>query len=214
RIFFSQLAVDFYVESSADDETLEIAKDFSADWEDRGLVQTHFRVLKGGLIRAVTESFFPSDRHHHAFLLEDDIEVSPHFYAWAKWATLTYQYGVPSDFMKNMYGVSLYTPRVDELGSKRRVYDSNKLIGAKTKSGLKYSPYLHELPCSRWKTSWKRFFIEMAYQAKYYMLYPNYHNQTSFATNWLEVGEHIKVDKVPGGKGGEDEKPAPPPVRV
>ncbi|CAN0120843.1 unnamed protein product, partial [Hapterophycus canaliculatus] len=111
RLFGDQMAVDFYVESLADDVTLEIAEDFSADWEDRGLVQTHFRVLKGGLIRAVTESFFPSDRHHHAFLLEDDIEVSPHFYAWAKWATLTYQYGVPSDFMKNMYGVSLYTPR-------------------------------------------------------------------------------------------------------
>lgn len=51
--------------------------------------------------------------HHHAFLLEDDIEVSPHFYAWSKWATLTYQYGAPSDFMENMYGVSLYTPRYD-----------------------------------------------------------------------------------------------------
>lgn len=56
------MAVDFYVESSADDETLGITKDFSSEWEDRGLVQTHFRVLKGGLIRAVTESFFPSDR--------------------------------------------------------------------------------------------------------------------------------------------------------
>lgn len=39
------------------------------------------------------------------------MEISPHFYAWAKWATLTYQYGDPSDFMANMYGVSLYTPR-------------------------------------------------------------------------------------------------------
>lgn len=53
----------------------------------------------------------PSARHHHAFLLEDDVEISPHFYAWAKWATLSYQYGRPSDFMTNMYGVSLYTPR-------------------------------------------------------------------------------------------------------
>jgi hypothetical protein len=34
----------------------------------------------------------------------------------------------------------------------------------------------------------------MAYQRQYYMLYPNYSNQTSFATNWLEPGEHI--DKV------------------
>ena len=56
------MAVDFYVESSADDETLEVAEAFSSEWGDRGQVQTHFRVLKGGLIRAVTESFFPSHR--------------------------------------------------------------------------------------------------------------------------------------------------------
>ena len=54
---------------------------------------------------------FLPNRHHHAFLLEDDVEISPHFYAWAKWATLTYQYGEESDFMRDMYGVSLYTPR-------------------------------------------------------------------------------------------------------
>lgn len=56
------MAVDFYVESSADDRTLGETEAFSSEWGDRGLVQTHFRVLKGGLIRAVTESFFPSDR--------------------------------------------------------------------------------------------------------------------------------------------------------
>ncbi|CAN0262127.1 unnamed protein product, partial [Laminaria digitata] len=52
----------------------------------------------------------------HAFLLEDDVEISPHFYAWAKWATLTYQYGEESDFMRDMYGVSLYTPRCVTFG--------------------------------------------------------------------------------------------------
>lgn len=50
-------------------------------------------------------------RNHHGFLLEDDVEVSPHFYAWAKWATLAYQYGTRADFAPDMYGVSLYTPR-------------------------------------------------------------------------------------------------------
>ncbi|CAN0506441.1 unnamed protein product, partial [Scytosiphon promiscuus] len=55
--------------------------------------------------------YFCRHRHHHAFLLEDDVEISPHFYSWAKWATLTYQYGEESDFMRDMYGVSLYTPR-------------------------------------------------------------------------------------------------------
>lgn len=72
-----------------------------------------------------------------------------------------------------------------------------------------YAVFFHS-----WNTSWKRFFIEMAFQAQYYMLYPNYHNQTSFATNWLEVGEHIKVDsKAPAGGDRDSGEPSlsPPP---
>ncbi|CAM9423740.1 unnamed protein product, partial [Sphacelaria rigidula] len=107
RLFGDELAVDFYVESSADDKTLSIVEAFSSQWGKRGPVQTHFRVLKGGLIRAVTESFYPSDRCALSF-------VSPHFFAWAKYATLTYQYGAPEDFARDMYGVSLYTPRYGE----------------------------------------------------------------------------------------------------
>lgn len=59
------------------------------------------------------------------------------------------------------------------------------------------TPRAPKLATSRWKTSWKRFFIEMAYQAKYYMLYPNYNNQTSFATNWLEVSRVSQVSLFP-----------------
>lgn len=62
KYFCVQLAVDFYVESSADDTTLKTVEEFSGLWGNRGPVQTHFRVLKGGLIRAVTESFYPADR--------------------------------------------------------------------------------------------------------------------------------------------------------
>lgn len=72
-----QVSVDFYVESSADDETLGVAEAFSSEWGDRGLVQTHFRVLKGGLIRAVTESFFPSDRSVVAAILDCCEPCSP-----------------------------------------------------------------------------------------------------------------------------------------
>ena len=42
------------------------------------------RVAKGGLIAAVVESWVPSDAHSYGILLEDDIEVSPFFYLYAK----------------------------------------------------------------------------------------------------------------------------------
>jgi hypothetical protein len=32
-----------------------------------------------------------------------------------------------------------------------------------------------------WKTTWQKFLIEMAYQSRYYALFPNYKDQLSFA---------------------------------
>lgn len=41
---------------------------------------------------AVTESWFPAGNHTYGIILEDDIQVSPHFYAWTKMALLRYRY--------------------------------------------------------------------------------------------------------------------------
>ena len=40
---------------------------------------------------AVTESWFPAGNHTYGIILEDDIQVSPHFYAWTKIALLRYR---------------------------------------------------------------------------------------------------------------------------
>lgn len=44
-----------------------------------------------------------------------------------------------------------------------------------------------------WQHSWKKYFIEMISLHAYLMLYPNFHNQTSFSTNHLEPGMHISA---------------------
>ncbi len=46
-----------------------------------------------------------------------------------------------------------------------------------------------------WSTSWKKFLIELSYLRGWYVLYPNFYNQTSFSTNHLEPGEHINGKK-------------------
>ncbi len=46
-----------------------------------------------------------------------------------------------------------------------------------------------------WKMSWKRYMIELMYTKELFMLYPSYPNQLSFATNHIEIGEHIKTDR-------------------
>jgi hypothetical protein len=45
---------------------------------------------------------------------------------------------------------------------------------------------------SRWKQSWKKYFIEMVFLRGYTMLYPNYANFSSLSTNRLEPGAHVK----------------------
>jgi len=50
------------------------------------------RVAKGGLIAAVVESWLPTSDDEYGLLLEDDIEVSPFFYTYAKLALLSYAY--------------------------------------------------------------------------------------------------------------------------
>lgn len=47
---------------------------------------------------------------------------------------------------------------------------------------------------NKWSKSWKKYFIELVYLRGYVMLYPNYDNFTSFSTNHLEVGAHVRGD--------------------
>ena len=44
-----------------------------------------------------------------------------------------------------------------------------------------------------WTASWKKYFIELAWARGYFVLYPNFSNETSLSTNHLEPGEHIKT---------------------
>jgi hypothetical protein len=55
----------------------------------------HHRIVHGGLLPAVVESWFPKDPlHDYGLLLEDDVEVSPLFYAWIKMCILKYRYDI------------------------------------------------------------------------------------------------------------------------
>lgn len=94
------------------------------DWPF-GNKQIHHRIQRGGLISAVTESFHPSTPHDYAIFLEDDIEVSPAFYAWSKHLLLRYRYSSDAAHpitldantrpTTSLAGISLYTPRIEEV---------------------------------------------------------------------------------------------------
>lgn len=213
---------------SVDMSTMPQAIDFieNFDWiyGEKIIVR---RVLSAGLIRAVSESWYPGSSRDIGLLLEDDIEVSTLYFHWVYNALNA----ITPEKDRRVVGISLYTPRRVEVakGTKYRLSPS-KLIGVMTRDPT--MPYLHQLPCSwgalyfpdfwrsfieyslqrldmgedgknslsvrpinarthEWKSSWKKFMIEMMYAKGLFMLYPSYPNEVSFSTNNLGVGEHI-----------------------
>lgn len=200
---------------------------------------------------AIVESWFPASNHSYGVFLEDDIEVSPLFYAWAKFAILKYRYSPRSEKEDNgerLFGVSLYQQKNIELRPEgRRPFDAHQLFT--TFDLPPTQPYLSQIPCSwgavyfpevwkefhsylalrlsetslpisesvvpairsnNWPRSWKKYFIELVYLRGYVMLYPNYGNFESFATNHLEMGEHIHVSEVDRKRKDQFEVPLMP----
>ncbi|KAG6891601.1 hypothetical protein C0992_002640 [Termitomyces sp. T32_za158] len=233
-------------EQSADDETLKIIQNI--DWP-HGAVFVHHRVVQGGLMPAVVESWYPPSNDTYGLLLEDDVELSPLFYAWAKMSLLRYRYlkpvqtvsfitfslryGDSANRSPLLFGISLYQQKIVELPLEgRRLFNARALFN---KHGIpdRSTPYLSSIPCSwgaiyfpehwrefhaylplrlsgvptfnhtdlivpnvrsnKWKRSWKKYFIELAYLRGYVMLYPNYPDFVSLSTNHLEVGSHVKI---------------------
>lgn len=76
-------------------------------------------------------------------LLEDDIEVSPYYYLWIKYALLAYHYD-PQISLSELSSISLYTPRLVEVVKERHKWNAIEFC----KHIHPNTSYLHQLPCS------------------------------------------------------------------
>jgi hypothetical protein len=88
RYFGDTLDLRLNMEDSADTITKQLVADLQ--WE-HGTVFVHHRIAHGGLLTAVVESWYPHSNDSYGLLLEDDVEVSPLFYAWLKLGLLRYR---------------------------------------------------------------------------------------------------------------------------
>lgn len=88
RYFGDFVTLRVNVEQDCDAETLNIVE--NVVWPF-GPVFIHRRVIHGGLLPAVVESWYPQGNHSYGLLLEDDVELSPLFYAWIKMTVLQYR---------------------------------------------------------------------------------------------------------------------------
>ncbi|GLB41950.1 hypothetical protein LshimejAT787_1005500 [Lyophyllum shimeji] len=133
------------LEQSSDPETMRIAENIS--WR-HGSVFIHHRIIQGGLLPAVVESWYPSSNDTYGLLLEDDVELSPLFYAWAKMSLLRYRYGDPQNRSSRMFGFSLYQQKNVELPPEgRRPFNARNLFKNSGFADIT-TPYLSPIPCS------------------------------------------------------------------
>ncbi|CAN4100876.1 unnamed protein product [Withania somnifera] len=152
-----EVPITFNMDSKVDEATLKLVNSFN--WP-HGPKILRRRIIQGGLIRAVSESWYPSSDDDFGLLLEDDIEVSPYYYLWIKYALLSYHYD-PETSLPELSSISLYIPRLVEVVKERPKWNATDFF----KHIHPNTPYLHQLPCS-WGAvffpkHWREFYVYM-----------------------------------------------------
>ena len=145
RLFGDTVNLRINIEQTADKETLRLAADFR--WP-HGTVTVHRRVIHGGLLPAVVESWYPVSNHSYGLILEDDVEISPLFYPWVKMSLLRYRYGSAKHRSQQLFGISLYQQKNLELRPEGRHRFSARLTFAASLLPNPNTPYLSQIPCS------------------------------------------------------------------
>ncbi|MBA0609453.1 hypothetical protein Godav_021502, partial [Gossypium davidsonii] len=152
-----EVPITFNMDSKVDEATIKLVDSF--EWP-HGPKTLRRRIIQGGLIRAVSESWYPTSDDDYGLLLEDDIEVSPYYYLWIKYALLAYHYD-PQISLPELSSISLYTPRLVEVVKERPKWNPTEFF----KRIHPNTPYLHQLPCS-WGAVffpklWREFYVYM-----------------------------------------------------
>ena len=201
-----------HVEARATHDELDVIN--AVDWP-YGKKDVFTRVRKAGLVAAILEAWYPTHDSDVALLLEDDLSVSPLVFEWIE------TFWPLCEESRSCAGLGLHTPRVNELANpKRRIHlplaHDFKVYGQPLPCswGSVWKPHfwrqLHEYTEARldintnryflpvdigtafgWKTSWKKYALELLLLTSTHLIYPNFEDQASLVTNHVEAGEHI-----------------------
>ena len=144
--YFTQVNLVFNLEASSSKSIMAYARAF--EWP-HGTKTLRKRTRVGGLIVAVSESWYPASDLDYGCLLEDDIEVSPRYFEWIT-KVLTALQKTPDP---RVVGISLYSPRLTETTNPKRPFDSTQLVASMLRSRgyadvAEETPYMLQTPCS------------------------------------------------------------------
>ncbi|KAL0143808.1 hypothetical protein V8B55DRAFT_1480706 [Mucor lusitanicus] len=198
------------MDQTTDQVTQALANNYN--WK-KGAKSVRHRIAAAPKSPVFVESWYPASNDEYAILLSNDIELSPMFYVWAKYAILQYRY---ASFSDQLFGVSLYAPQILETDpSGRRLFNASQTVHGDaymmqlpSHAGAVYFPehwrefhdyitartadingyemqevIVPNLRSSEWERSWRKYFEELVYLRSYVMLYPTH----SLSTVHLEL---------------------------
>ncbi|POO01543.1 Nucleotide-diphospho-sugar transferase [Trema orientale] len=192
---------------------LEFADGF--DWKF-GEKLVHYRTQNAGLQAQWLEAWWPGSDDEFAFVVEDDLEVSPLYYRFLRSLIVNYYYGDP-DFRPYIYGASLQRPRFvpGKHGNKIQLDSGTRLflyqlVGTwgqllfpkpwkefrlwydKHKAkGIK--PYLDGMVTNGWykkmgERIWTPWFIKFIHSRGYYNFYTNFLHERALSVSHRDAG--------------------------
>jgi hypothetical protein len=201
-----------HVDGSSTDQVNRVLLNFK--WK---FGRKYYKILRNSHNLGLKELMLKSwEDSKYSLFLEDDVQVSPYYY---NYLTKCLQFIKDKKYIlgcslytprldeitlgiKDLQNPPLWNFR--NLTEKEYVYYQLPCSwGAVYEEGkwLQFLKYLKfrssnttdlQLPLrsNNWAQSWKRFLIEYMYAKGYFLLYPNYENQSSFSTNYYEQGVH------------------------
>ncbi|KAM6595968.1 hypothetical protein CsatA_006492 [Cannabis sativa] len=192
---------------------LEFADGFSWKFGEK---LVHYRTQNAGLQAQWLEAWWPESDDEFAFVVEDDLEVSPLYYKFLRSLIVNYYYGDP-DFRPYIYGASLQRPRFvpGKHGNKIQLDNGTRiflyqLVGTwgqllfpkpwkefrlwydKHKAkGIK--PFLDGMVTNGWykkmgERIWTPWFIKFIHSRGYYNFYTNFLNERALSVSHRDAG--------------------------
>ncbi len=142
-----QINVKFLLEASSSNQLINLVKNFR--WR-YGHKTVNKRIEQGGLIKSVSEAWFPASDHEYGLLLEDDIELSPYSIIWIEKILLKVLSSPITSKSARIIGISLFQPTVTETNKNELTRRKPFLIRNITNElvGDQDMPFLFQTPCS------------------------------------------------------------------
>lgn len=194
-------------------EILDLVDEF--EWRF-GEKLVHYRTANAGLQRQWLEAWWPSSDHEFAFVVEDDLEVSPLYFGFLESVIRSYYYD-RSNYNPSVYGASLQRPRFvpGKHGNKLHVDPKTnvflyQLVGTwgqllfpkpwkefrlwydEHKSKDK-KPFLDGMVTNGWykrlgERIWTPWFIKFIHSRGYFNIYTSFQNERALSVSHRDAG--------------------------